>query len=395
MDRSIRRDNSAPILDIGDIVPVTIAGIKHQGEGEFQGISHEDNGLYIAGYNIDGCDWVYEASIDEDKLQLNLGRVLVGSGALTDGVIEHIDYDKISRQWAVSFSTATSPSQIYSIEPGGVVQHTRERLLGIPDGLLSAGEDASFTSFDGLRISARLYLPASHLNFTGTRPLVYYIHGGPQSQERPDFAWFSMPLIQFLTMNGFAVFVPNVRGSTGYGQAFRRANYRDWGGKDVQDVLSGVDHVINLGVADSQRLGIMGWSYGGYLTAAVITQTERFRAAVIGDGMVDLVSYATGHDSPGFVPSHFGGEVWEVADLLLERSPIAHVDRVTTPTLILHGEDDQRVPIWQGYEFYNALTRRGCPVQMVVYPHTGHTPADPKSLLDVMERILAWMKTYI
>ena len=149
-----------------------------------------------------------------------------------------------------------------------------------------------------------------------------------------------------------------------------------------------------LGVADPERLGITGWSYGGYLTAATITQTERFRAAVIGAGMTNLVSYAMGHDSPGFLPSHFGGEVWEVADLLLERSPIAHADRVTTPTLILHGEHDQRVPIWQGYEFYNALKRRGIPTQMVVYPRTGHVPSEPKLLLDVMNRILAWMELY-
>ena len=251
-------------------------------------------------------------------------------------------------------------------------------------------------SVDGLEIEGLLTYPCDYES--GKRyPLLVSVHGGPANAWLQFFIGmqsFYGPAAAFAAQ-GYVVLRCNVRGSTGYGQAFRRANYRDWGGKDVQDVLSGVDHVINLGVADSQRLGIMGWSYGGYLTAAVITQTERFRAAVIGDGMVDLVSYATGHDSPGFVPSHFGGEVWEVADLLLERSPIAHVDRVTTPTLILHGEDDQRVPIWQGYEFYNALTRRGCPTQMVVYPHTGHTPADPKSLLDVMERMLAWMNTYI
>jgi dipeptidyl aminopeptidase/acylaminoacyl peptidase len=130
--------------------------------------------------------------------------------------------------------------------------------------------------------------------------------------------------------------------------------------------------VIDLGVADPERMGIFGWSYGGYLTAATISQTTRFRAAVIGAGMVNLVSYAMGHDSPDFLPSHFDGEVWEVKDLLLDRSPIAHVDRVNTPTLILHGEHDQRVPVWQGYEFYNALKRRSCPTQMVVYPVREH-----------------------
>ena len=110
---------------------------------------------------------------------------------------------------------------------------------------------------------------------------------------------------------------------------------------------------------------------------------------------MNLVSYAMGNDSPDYLPSQFGGEVWEAADLLLERSPIAHADRVTTPTLILHGENDQRVPIWQGYEFYNALKRRGIPTQMVVYPNTGHVPSEPKLLLDVMNRILAWMELYL
>ncbi len=165
-----------------------------------------------------------------------------------------------------------------------------------------------------------------------------------------------------------------------------------WGGKDVQDLLAGVDHVIHLGVADPERMGITGWSYGGHLTAATITQTDRFRAAVIGAGMTDLVSYALGHDSPDFMSSHFGGEVWEVKDLLLDRSPVVHADRVTTPTLFLHGEHDQRVPIWQSYELYNALKRRGIPTQMVVYPRTGHVPFEPKLLLDVMNRILVWMQ---
>ncbi len=112
----------------------------------------------------------------------------------------------------------------------GSCQHTRERILGIHQETLSTGEDASFTSFDGRRISARLYMPAAHLGFSGPRPVVFYVHGGPQGQERPDFAWFSMPLIQMLALNGFAVFVPNVRGSTGYGLSFTKQVDRDWGG---------------------------------------------------------------------------------------------------------------------------------------------------------------------
>jgi dipeptidyl aminopeptidase/acylaminoacyl peptidase len=142
-------------------------------------------------------------------------------------------------------------------------------------------------------------------------------------------------------------------------------------------------------------LGITGWSYGGFLIAATLTQTDRFKAAAIGSGMTNLVSYAMGNDSPDYLPSQFGGEVWDVADLLLERSPITHADRITTPTLFLHGEHDQRVPIWQSYELYNALKRRGVPTQMAVYPRTGHVPTEPKLLLNVMERILAWMESYL
>jgi dipeptidyl aminopeptidase/acylaminoacyl peptidase len=115
---------------------------------------------------------------------------------------------------------------------------------------------------------------------------------------------------------------------------------------------------------------------------------------VIGAGIADLVSYALGNDSPDFLPSHFGGELWEVANLLLERSPVAHADRVHTPTLILHGEQDQRVPIWQGYEFYNALSRCGCLTQMVLYTHCGYVPAEPKLLPDVTEWMQDWMEQH-
>ncbi len=251
-------------------------------------------------------------------------------------------------------------------------------------------------SVDGLEIEGLLTYPIDYEQ--GRRyPLLVSVHGGPANAWQQSFIGlqsFYGPNATF-TARGYAILRCNVRGSTGRGQTFRRANYRDWGGMDVQDLLAGVDHVVDLGVADPERLGITGWSYGGYLTAATLTQTKRFGAAVIGAGMVDLVSYALGHDSPGFLPAHFGGEVWEVADLLLDRSPIAHADRVTTPTLILHGEQDQRVPIWQGYEFHHALQRRDIPTQMVIYPRTGHVPSEPKLLLDVMERILAWMERYL
>ena len=230
-----------PLSDPAAIRPVEITGAVHTGAGELDHLEHLTGARYLVGYNIDGCSWVYEGAFDEAALRMTLDRVICGQGVLSNGVLQSIRYEKASGDYALAFSTATSPAQIYIVgktaaraglptvpedgsvsdrpQPQGleVVQLTRERPLGIPSRLLSSGEDASYTSHDGLRISARLYLPAAELGFTDPRPVVFYIHGGPQSQERPDFTWFSMPLIQFFTLNGFAVFVPNVRGSPATG----------------------------------------------------------------------------------------------------------------------------------------------------------------------------------
>src|SRR5206468_2869098 len=141
--------------------------------------------------------WMYEGTFDETGLRFTLERAIVGEGVLANGTLEHADFDRTSNSFALSFSTATTPTQLFVVGPNRVPEQvTRERILGIPAEVLSPGEDASFTSFDGLRVSARLYLPAEDAGFPTPYPLVYYIHGGPQGQERPNFAWFSMPLIQ-------------------------------------------------------------------------------------------------------------------------------------------------------------------------------------------------------
>lgn len=314
-----------------------------------------------------------------------------------EGVIENLSLNKTRTAVGFTLQTPSQPPEAYltPLDEFSPVQmsHLNAEFRQIPIGRT---EIIRWKSVDGLEIEGLLTYPAEYEQ--GQRyPLLVSVHGGPAIAWQQFFIGlqsFYGPIAAFAA-RGYAILRCNVRGSTGYGKAFRRGNYRDWGGMDVRDLLAGVDHVIGLGLANPEKLGITGWSYGGYLTAATITQTGRFKAAVIGAGMTNLVSYALGHDSPGFLPSHFGGEVWEVGDLLLERSPIAHADRVTTPTLILHGEHDARVPIWQGYEFHNALERGGIPTQMVIYPRTGHVPSEPKLLLDVMERILAWMELYL
>jgi hypothetical protein len=189
---------------------VEVSGSLHQGLGEMQYLEHLEGERYLVTYNIDGVSYAYEGSFDEGALCLRLENLLCGTGQLSNGMLQRLYYEPASRNYAAAFSTATSPAQLYTIEGPDqrVVKHTRERVLGLPESMLAPGEDASYVSHDGLRISARLYLPAPALGFDGRRPVIFYIHGGPQGQERPDFAWFSMPLIQFFTLNGFAVFVP-------------------------------------------------------------------------------------------------------------------------------------------------------------------------------------------
>ncbi|HMA08898.1 MAG TPA: prolyl oligopeptidase family serine peptidase, partial [Ramlibacter sp.] len=231
----------------GELGQVRIKGLLHKGAGELEYLRHIADDRYTLTYNIDGVTWAYEAEFDERSQVMKCKHVLVGRKPLDNGKLEHMAYDEDADLFALTFSTATSPTQIYTVEGGSrrkVVLHTAEKILGLPAEHLSSGEDASFISHDGLRVSARLYLPARSLGFSGPRPLVYYIHGGPQGQERPDFAWFSMPLIQYLTLRGFAVFVPNVRGSTGYGLAYTKQVDRDWGGKDRLDHVHAMKEVL-------------------------------------------------------------------------------------------------------------------------------------------------------
>jgi dipeptidyl aminopeptidase/acylaminoacyl peptidase len=225
---------------------------------------------------------------------------------------------------------------------------------------------------------------------------VLVIHGGPAGVFTDTFIARSglYPMATFAA-RGYAVLRPNPRGSSGYGVKFRRANLNDWGGKDYEDLMAGVDHVISMGVADPERLAVMGWSYGGFMTSWVLTHTRRFKAAAVGAGVTNLWSFTGTADIPGFLPYYFSGNPWENFEAYRAHSPMSFVKGATTPTLILHGEADVRVPISQGYELYNALKQQGVTTKMVVYPRTPHGPREPKFLLDIMQRHLEWVEKYV
>ncbi len=250
-------------------------------------------------------------------------------------------------------------------------------------------------SKDGREIEGLLTYPLGYQE--GTRvPLALVIHGGPMGVFTETFigARGLYPIATF-AMEGYAVLRPNPRGGSGYGLEFRKANFNDWGGGDYEDIMAGVDHVIEKGVVDPDRMAVMGWSYGGFMTSWVIGQTDRFKAAGVGAAVTNLWSFTGTSDILDFLPGYFNGEPWENFDGYREHSPMNYVQNVKTPSLVLHGERDLRVPISQGYEFYNALKRRGVKTKMVVYPRQPHGPREPKFLLDVAKRHLAWTEEHI
>jgi dipeptidyl aminopeptidase/acylaminoacyl peptidase len=265
----------------------------------------------------------------------------------------------------------------------------------LPNLPLGRTEVIHWKSKDGLDIEGLLTYPADYKQ--GRRyPLLLNVHGGPMGVFTQTYVVSPglYPIASF-SSRGYAVLRPNPRGSSGYGKKFRYANYGDWGGGDYQDLMTGVDHVIQMGVADPDRLGVMGWSYGGFMTSWIVTQTKRFKAASVGAGITNLMSFTGTSDIPSFLPDYFGGEYWDKFEAYRAHSAMFHVKGVKTPTLIQHGERDERVPLSQGKEFYNALKRQGCTTKMVIYPRTPHGIEEPRLLVDCMERNLEWFDRYV
>jgi dipeptidyl aminopeptidase/acylaminoacyl peptidase len=227
-------------------------------------------------------------------------------------------------------------------------------------------------------------------------PLILNIHGGPAGVFNQGYTGAgTIYPIQYFADQGYIVLRPNPRGSGGYGADFRFANKNDWGFGDYDDIMAGVDKLIAENDAHPDSLCVTGWSYGGYMTSMIVTKTDRFKAAMVGAGVTDLFSMTHTSDIPGFLPDYFDGELWDRTDVYLKHSAMASVSKVKTPTLVIHGANDLRVPISQGQEFYGALKRLGVPAEMVIYPRTQHGPQEPKFIQDIGERIIKWFDLYL
>jgi len=221
------------------------------------------------------------------------------------------------------------------------------------------------------------------------------VHGGPAFASYPLFPADPESFDAVLAHEGYFVFEPNPRGSYGQGEAFTRANVKDFGGGDFRDIMAGVDAALASLPIDPHRLGITGWSYGGYMSMWAVTQTHRFNAAVIGAGLSDWLSYYGENQIDKWMTFYFGDTVYNDPQVYAKSAPITFIKNVQTPSLIVVGDSDGECPPPQSYEFWHALVTLGVPTQFVIYPHEGHGFANPAHSRDVVERAVAWFNTHL
>lgn len=251
-------------------------------------------------------------------------------------------------------------------------------------------ERIHYESVDGWRVDGLFMLPSQSKD--GELPPLYVdVHGGPSGAECDYWA----PVNQYLAAQGFAVFRPNMRGSWGHGMEFADAVIGDMGGKDLQDILNGVEYLVRRGLVDGNRVGIGGWSNGGFLSAWAVTQTNRFKAAMMGAGISDwhnMHAQTTLADADVLL---LAADPLEKPEVYRQRSPITYAARVTTPTLILHGENDSAVPVAQAYAFHRALREHNISTELVVYPREGHGLSEAAHVRDAFGRLAEWLKRYV
>ena len=312
-----------------------------------------------------------------------------------DGVIGSFSLTKDGKLMALTKEDPYHPADVYLSE---VERYNPKKLTDMNPWVkeLALGEVRTihWKSKDGLKIEGLLILPVGYT--PGKRyPLITQIHGGPSGVMTRSFQCSYGRDGQILAGLGYAVFQPNFRGSSGYGEAFLRGDVRDWGKGDYNDIMTGVDYLIEQGIADPEKLGVSGWSYGGYMTSWIVTQTDRFKAAAYGAGLTDLYSMYTLNDIPRALDAYFGGPPWDNFDLYWNSSAMKYVTRVKTPTLIFQGGRDARVPPPQSWEFYQALKRLGVPTKLIIYPREGHGLREPNHQRDKAEREISWFNKYI
>lgn len=331
--------------------------------------------------------------LGDDRAQ-HLAQVPAAGGAVTrvlDGRRVVTSYEQSAQgRVIVNAGTAQRSAEIHALEGGALRALTQVNDSVFAQLRVATTEDIQFKNKDGLTVGALLVKPAG---FDASRkyPLLLRIHGGPNGQDQHLYAFER----ELFAANGYVVLAVNYRGSSGRGQAWKKAIFADWGNKEVQDLLAGVDHVIALGFVDPNRLGIGGWSYGGILTDYTIATTTRFKAATSGAGSA-LQTSMYGTDQYIYQYENELGAPWKNPKLWEKLSyPFYHADRISTPTMFLGGEKDFNVPISGSEQMYQALKSLGVPTQLVVYPGQFHGISRPSFVKDRYDRYLGWYARYL
>ncbi len=355
-----------------------------------------DRAVYATKFASDGQSIL--VTIEDDGYQYP-ARVSLANAAVTPlaGHIVVHDLAAAADHVAVLVSSDSAPTEVFALEGGQLrplSSHNHDLFAEIT---LGAVEDIAFKSRDGTEVHGQLVKPAGYV--AGRRyPTIVWIHGGPNGQDDHSLElWgYGPPLErQFFATHGYAVLAVNYRGGTGRGAKYARSIHADWGHKEVEDLLAGADHAVALGIADRERLGIGGWSYGGLLTDYTIASDSRFKAAISGAGSANqtamygvdqyVIQYNAEIDAP-----------WRNTPLWLKLSyPFFHADRIRTPTLFLGGDKDFNVPLAGGEQMYQALRTLGVPAQLIVYPGEYHVLTRPSFLVDRSRRYLDWMDQHL
>jgi dipeptidyl aminopeptidase/acylaminoacyl peptidase len=346
----------------------------------------DDDTLWVAGWRGAGS-FAGRVKLDGSFEELAGGEMTIGP-RFAPSVAPSADGSRVAAAW----ESADEPLEVVLFEDGERRTLTSLNAEVAPKLATIEWRAYRWTSFDGLEIEGLLGLPRDRLE--GPLPLVVDVHGGPTGSWSWQFApAYGFP--QLLTSAGYAVLLPNVRGSVGWGPEFAEANLGDMGGGDLQDILTGIDALAADGIVDERRVAIAGGSYGGFMACWAVTQTDRFAAALPFAVVTDWVSFHFTTNIGQFDRLYLQADPYDASGEYTRRSPLYHAAKCTTPTLIVHGEDDLCTPLGQALEFHNALVEAGCETELVVFPREGHGWSERGHQVEAWNRIRDWLARHL
>jgi dipeptidyl aminopeptidase/acylaminoacyl peptidase len=367
-------------------------------------IAWENNDHLFVCENAGGNNQLLRFKLQGDRL--HSGAITFGSpifsipGSVGDGRMSHsLSSTADHSLFVFQASTFERPSEIYGVKPGTVMTSGLEGVMQLShfnDGLEPAWGKAVSVNWksDSFRVQGWLLHPKEY-DPAKRYPLIVEVHGGPAAAVEPQWSGRGGLSATAFSAMGYFVLLPNPRGSYGQGETFTQANRKDFGYGDLRDILAGVDTVLAKYPIDPNRVGLTGWSYGGFMTMFAVTQTNRFKAAVAGAGIADWQSYYGQNSIDQWMIPYFGASVYDDPAVYAKSSAISYIKQAKTPTLVVVGDRDGECPAPQSFEFWHALRDRHVPTELVVYPNEGHGFVDAAHRRDVMERAVEWFERYM